>query len=138
MAISVTSQLFLTLRNSQSVIKCFGLRYASDIQRLGFNLTVQIFLQYLGGITSPLFSVSYIKAPEHHFLLFFIAVHNFQSIQTSKLITHQIVHHLSKRRNFNAPQELQRSVRALVYVSFTFTTSLISSDNHLGSSFSHP
>ena len=35
---------------------------------------------------------------------FFIAVHNFQSIQTSKLITHQIVHHIFKKR-------LQRSSR---------------------------
>ena len=68
--ISITSQLFLTLWNSQSVIKYFGLHYAPDIQRWGFNPTVQIFLHYLGGITSPLFSVSYIKAPEHHFLLF--------------------------------------------------------------------
>ena len=82
---------------------------------------------------------------------FFIVVHNLQSLQTSKLITHQIVHHIFKnpnsspirsfiifsKRDFKDPQELRRSVRALVYVSFIFTTSFISSNNLLSSSFSH-
>ena len=56
------------LRNSRNVIKYFGRRYALGIQRWGFDLMVQISLQYLGGIKSPSFSVSYIKAHEYHFL----------------------------------------------------------------------
>ena len=68
---------------------------------------------------------------------FFITVHNLQNIQTSKLMTHQIVHHIFKR-GFKDPQELQRLVRVPVYISFVFTTLFISLDNLLGSSFSLP
>ena len=97
----------------------------------------RFFLQYLGGITSPSFSVSYIKAPEHHFLLFssqFIIFRASKHPNSSPIRSFIIF----SKRDFNDPQELRRSVRARVYVSFTFTTSLISSDNLLGSSFSHP
>ena len=126
------------LWNSQSIIKYFGLRYAPNIQRWGSNPTVQIFfLQYLGRITSPSFSVSYIKAPEHHFLLF---SSQFVIFRASKYPNSSPIRSfiIFSKRDFNNPQELRRSVCALVYVSFTFTTSLISLDNLLGSSFSHP
>ena len=97
----------------------------------------RFFLQYLGGITSPSFSVSYIKASEHHFLLFSSQFIIFKASKhpNSSLIRSLIIF---SKRDFSNPQELQRSVRTLVYVSFTFTTSLISSDNLLGFSFSHP
>ena len=65
----VISLLFLTLRNSRNVIKYFGRRYVLGIQRWGSDPTVRISLQDLGGIKSPSFSVSYIKAPKYHFLL---------------------------------------------------------------------
>ena len=129
--------LFLTLRNSQNVIKYFGRRYAPDIQQWGSNPTVRIFLQYLGGIKYPSFSVSYIKAPEHHFLLFslqFIISRAFKH-PNSLLIRPFIIF---SKGDFKDPQELRRSVRVLVYVSSVFTTPFISSDNLLGSSFSLP
>ena len=68
--IFVISQLFLRLRNSRNIIKCFGQRYvlASNSETL-IQWSI-FFLQYFGGITSPSFSFSYIKTPEHHFLLF--------------------------------------------------------------------
>ena len=91
----------------------------------------RFFLQYLGGITSPSFSVSYINASEHHFLLFssqFVIFRAFKHPNSSPIKSLIIF----SKRDFNNPQELQRSVRTLVYVSFTFTTSLISSDNLLG------
>ena len=56
------------LRNSRDVIKYFGRRYAPGIQQWGFDPTVRISLQDLGGIKYPSFLVSYIKAHEHHFL----------------------------------------------------------------------
>ena len=58
----------MMLWNSRNVIKYFGRRYVPSIQRWGFDPTVQISLQDLGGIKSPSFSVSYIKAHEYHFL----------------------------------------------------------------------
>ena len=125
------------LRNSRNVIKYFGRCYAPDIHRWGSNPTIRIFLQYLGGIKSPSFLVSYIKAPEHHFLLFssqFIIFRASKHPNSSPIKSFIIF----SKRDFKDPQELRRSVRALVYVSLTFTTSLISSDNLLGSSFSHP
>ena len=137
LVISVISQLFLVLRNSQSIIKYFGRHHAPGIQRWGFNPTVWIFLQYLGGIKSPSFSVSYIKAPEHHFLLFslqFIISRAFKH-PNSLLIRSFII--LSKG-DFKDPQELRRSICVLVYVSSVFTTPFISSDNLLGSLFSLP
>ena len=48
--------------------KYFGWHYAPSIQWWGFDPTDRISLQDLGGIKSPSFSVSYIKAHEHHFL----------------------------------------------------------------------
>ena len=56
------------LRNSRDVIKYFGRRYAPGIQQWGFDPTVRISLQDLGGIKYPSFLVSYIKAHEYHFL----------------------------------------------------------------------
>ena len=64
----VTLLLFLMLRNSRNVIKYFGWRYVPGIQRWGFDPMGRISLQDLGGIKSPSFSVSYIKAHEYHFL----------------------------------------------------------------------
>ena len=61
--------LFLTLRNSRNVIKYFGRRYVPGIQRWGSDPTVWISFQDLGGIKSPSFSISYIKAHEYHFLI---------------------------------------------------------------------
>ena len=64
----VTLLLFLMLRNSRNVIKYFGWCYVPGIQRWGFDPTGRISLQDLGGIKSPSFSTSYIKAHEYHFL----------------------------------------------------------------------
>ena len=66
----VTLLLFLMLRNSRNVIKYFGWRYVPGIQRWGFDPMGRIALQDLGGIKSPSFSVSYIKAHEYHFLFY--------------------------------------------------------------------
>ena len=63
--ISVTSQVFLTLRNSRSVIKYCGLCYAPDIKRW-----IQIFSLIFGRDTSPSFSVPTIKTSKRHFFLF--------------------------------------------------------------------
>ena len=97
----------------------------------------RFFLQYLGRKTSFSFSVSYIKAPEQHFLLL---SSQFVIFRASKHPNSSPIRSLIifSKRDFNNPQKLRRSVRALVYVSFTFTTSLISSNNLFGSSFSHP
>ena len=125
---------FETREASLSTLGCVTLLTSNGgalIQRSKF------FLLYLGGITSPSFSVSYIKASEHHFLLFSLQFVIFRASKhpNSSPIRSLIIF---SKRDFNNPQELQRSVHALVYVSFTFTTSLISSDNLLGFSFSHP
>ena len=135
--IFVISLLFLTLQNSQNVIKYFGRRYVPGIQQWGSDPTVWISLQDLGGIKSPSFAVSYIKAPEYHFLLFSSQFIIFRASKHPNSSPIRLLIIFSKR-DFNNPQELQRSVRALVYLSFTFTTSLISSDNLLSFSFSHP
>ena len=66
--ILVISLLFLMLRNLRNDIKYFGRRYTPGIQQWGFDPTDRISLQDLGGIKSPSFSVSYIKAHEYHFL----------------------------------------------------------------------
>ena len=125
------------LRNSQNVIKYFGRHYALSIQRWSSNPTVRISLQYLDGIKSPSFSVSYIKALEHHFLLFssqFIIFRAFKSPNSLPIRSFIIF----SKRDFKDPQELRRSIRVLVYISFVFTTPFISSDNLFGSSFSLP
>ena len=63
--ISVTSQVFLMLRISRSVIKYCGLRYAPDIQRW-----IQIFSLIFGQDTSPSFLIPTIKTSKRHFFLF--------------------------------------------------------------------
>ena len=66
-----------SLPSSHNCFLRFGTREASlstfgyvTLQTSNGGALIQrsrFFLQYLGGITSPSFSVSYIKAPEHHF-----------------------------------------------------------------------
>ena len=58
----------MMLWNSRNVIKYFGRCYVPSIQRWGFDPTVWIPLQDLGGIKSLSFSISYIKAHKYHFL----------------------------------------------------------------------
>ena len=123
------------LRNSRNVIKYFGRRYVPGIQRWGSDPTVQISLHDLGGIKSPSFLVSYIKAPEYHFLLSSLQFIIFRTFKPLNSLTIRSFIILSKR-DFKNPQELRRSVRISVYVSFNFTTPFISSDNLLGSSLS--
>ena len=123
------------LRNSRNVIKYFGRRYIPGIQWWGFNPTVWISLQDLSGIKSPSFSVSYIKAPEYHFLLSLLYFIIFRAFKPpNSLIIRSFV--ILSKRDFKDPQELRRSIRVSVYVSFNFTTPFISSDNLLGSSLS--
>ena len=133
--IFVISLLFLPLRNSQKVIKYFGQRYVPGIQRWGSHPTIQISLQDLGGIKSPWFSVPYIKALEYYFLLSSSQFIIFRAFKPPNSLTIRSFAILSKR-DFKDPQELQRSVRVSVYVSFNLTTPFISSDNLLDSSFS--
>ena len=133
--IFVISLLFLTLQNSQNVIKYFGRRYVPGIQQWGSDPTVWISLQDLGGIKSPSFAVSYIKAPEYHFLLFSSQFIIFRAFKPPTSLTIRSFVILSKR-DFKDLQELRRSVRVSVYVSFNFTTLSISSDNLLDSSLS--
>ena len=131
----VISLLFLTLRNSRNIIKYVGRRHVLGIQWWGFDPTVRISLQYLGGIKSPSFLVSYIKAPEHHFLLFSSQFIIFRALKPSNSLPIRSFVIFSKR-DFEDPQELRRSVRISVYVSFSFVSPFISSDNLLGSSLS--
>ena len=118
----IISQLFLTLRNSRNVIKYFGRCYAPDIQRWGSNPTVRIFLQYLGGIKSLSFSVSYIKVPERHFLLFSSQFVIFRAFKPPNSLPIRSFIIFSKR-DFKDPQKLRRSVRILVYIKFHFHNS---------------
>ena len=131
----VISLLFLTLRNSRNIIKYVGRRHVLGIQWWGSDPTVRISLQYLGGIKSPSFLVSYIKAPEHHFLLFSSQFIIFRALKPSNSLPIRSFVIFSKR-DFEDPQELRRSVRISVYVSFSFVSPFISSDNLLGSSLS--
>ena len=96
----------------------------------------RFFLQYLGGITSPSFSVSTIKVSERHFFLF---SSQFVISEHSHLYTPYSSNYSSylHKRGFKDPQEIRRSVRILIYVSFVLQTSFISLDNLLGSKFSH-
>ena len=87
MVILVISLLFLTLRNSRNVIKYFGWRYVPGIQRWGFDPTVRISLQDLGRIKSPLFSISYIKAHEYHFLFSSSQFRIFRAFKPPNLLT---------------------------------------------------
>ena len=91
----------------------------------------RFFLQYLGGITSPSFSVSTIKAYERHFFLF---SSQFAISERSHLYTPYSSDYSSylHKRDFKDPQETRRSVRILTYVSFVLPTSFISSTNLLG------
>ena len=125
----------MTLRNSQNVIKYFGRRYVPGIQRWDSDPTVRISLQDLGGIKSPSFSVFYIKAPEYHFLLSSSQFIIFRAFKPSNSLTLRSFVILSKR-DFKDSQKLRKSVHVSVYVSFNFTTPIISSDNLLGSSLS--
>ena len=96
----------------------------------------RFFLQYLGGITSPSFSVSTIKVSKCHFFLF---SSQFVISEHSHLYTPYSSDYSSylHKRDFKDPQEIRRSVRILIYVSFLLQTPFISSDNLLDSSFSH-
>ena len=95
--IFIISLLFLTLRNSRNVIKYFGQRYVPGIQWWGSDPTIQISLQDLSGIKSPLVFSSLYKGSWILFPPFFITVHNLQSIQTFKLTNHHIVRHTFKK-----------------------------------------
>ena len=93
-------------------------------------------LQYLGGITSPSFSVSTIKTSERHFFLFssqfIISEHSLLYSPYSSDYSSYF-----HKKDFKDPQEIRRSVHILIYVSFVLQTSFISSDNLLGSPLSH-
>ena len=133
--ILVISLLFLMLRNSQSVIKYFGRRYAPSIRQWGFDPTDCISLQDLSGIKSPSFSVPHIKA--HKSIIFSFLHYSSKSSKYSNIQTYQPSDHSSHfQKVFKDPQELRRSVLASVYVSFHFESLFISSDNPLGPSFS--
>ena len=114
------------------LIKCFGLHYAPDILRWSSNPTVQIFPSiFLGGITSPLFSVSTIKASKRHSFLF---SSQFAISERSHLYTPYSSDYSSylHKRDFKDPQKTRRLVRILSYVSFVLQTSFIFSANLLG------
>ena len=123
------------LRNSRNVIKYFRQHYVPSIQRWGSDPTIRISLQDLGGIKSPSFSISYIKAPEYHFLLSSLQFIIFRAFKPPNSLTIRSFVILLKR-NFKDSQELRRSVRVSIYVSFNFTTPFISSDNLFSSSLS--
>ena len=96
--ILVISLLFFMLRNSRNVIKYFGRRYASGIQRRDFDPTDRVSLQDLGGIKSPSFSVPYIKA--HKSIIFSFLHHSSESSEHSNIQTHtkhQIIRHTFKK-----------------------------------------
>ena len=129
--------------------KCFcrfGTREASlntlgcvTLQASNGGVVIQwsrFFLQYLGGITSPSFSVSTIKTFERHFFLF---SSQFVISEHSHLYSPYSSDYSSylHKKDFKDPQEIRRSVRILIYVSFVLQTSFISSDNLIGSPFSH-
>ena len=119
--ILVISPSLLTLQNSWNVIKYFGQRYVSDIQQRDFDPTDRISFQDLGGIKSPSFSVSYIKA--HKSIIFSFLHHSSESSEHSNIQTHtkhQIIHHTFKKTFQRSSQEFQRSVPALVHISFNF------------------
>ena len=90
------------------------------IQRFRFSL------QYLGGIASPSFSVSTIKASKRHSFLF--SSHFAISERSHLYIPYSSDYspYLHKR-DFKDPQETQRSVRILTYVSFVLQISFVSS-----------
>ena len=92
------------------------------IQRFRFSL------QYLGGIASPSFSVSTIKASKHHSSLF---SSQFAISERSHLYTPYSSNYSPylHKRDFKDPQETRRSVHILSYVSFVLQTSFISSAN---------
>ena len=96
----------------------------------------RFFLQYLGEITSPSFSVSTIKASKRHFFLF---SSQFAISECSHLYTPYSSDYSSylHKRDFKDPQKIRRSVRILIYVSFILQTSFISLANLLGSPLSH-
>ena len=96
----------------------------------------RFFLQYLGGIMSPSFLVSTIKTSECHFFLFssqFVISEHSHLYSPYSSDCSSYLH----KRNFKDPQEIRRSVRILIYISFVLQTSFISWDNLLGSPFSH-
>ena len=88
----------------------------------------RFFLQYLGGIPSPSFSISTIKASERHSFLF---SSQFAISERSHLYTPYSLDYSSylHKRDFKDPQEIRRSVRILTHVSFILQTSFISSAN---------
>ena len=78
--ISVISREFLTLGNSHNVIKCFGPRYAPDIQRWNSNLMDQVFPSIFGRDCIPfIFGFCY-KGFQTSFLSLFITVCNFRAL----------------------------------------------------------
>ena len=128
--------MLLTLRNSRNVIKYFGRRYVSDIQQRDFDPTDRISFQDLGGIKSPSFSVSYIKA--HKSIIFSFLHHSSESSEHSNIQTHtkhQIIHHTFKKNFQRSSQEFRRSIPALVHINFNFEFFFIFSDNLLGPPF---
>ena len=125
---------------------CFGTREASlnivdcvTLQASNGEILIQwsrFFLQYLGGITSPSFSVSTIKTFERHFFLFssqFVISEHSHLYSPYSSDCSSYLH----KKDFKDPQGIRKSVRILIYVSFVLQTSFISLDNLLGSLFSH-
>ena len=124
---------FGTCEASLNIVGCVTLQTSNGGVLIQWS---RFFLQYLGGITSPSFSVSTIKASERHFFLF---SSQFTISERSHLYTPYSSDYSSylHKRDFKDPQEIRRSVRILIYVSFVLQTSFISSANLLGSLLSH-
>ena len=91
-----------------------------------FSFRFKFSLQYLGGIASPSFLVSTIKASKCHSFLF---SSQFAISERSHLYTPYSSDYLSylHKRDFKDPQETRRSVRILTYVSFVLQISFVSS-----------
>ena len=75
------------------MIKYFGRRDVSSIQRRDFDPTDRAFPQDLGGIKSPSFSVPYIKA--HKSIIFSFLHYSSESLEHSNIQTHQTPDHSS-------------------------------------------
>ena len=90
----------------------------------------------MGGIASPSFLVSAIKASKRHSFLF---TSEFAISERSYLYIPYSSDYSSylHKRDFKDPQETRRSVHVLSYVSFVLQTSSIFSANLLGKPFSH-
>ena len=94
-------------------------------------------LQYLGGITSPSFSVPTIKTFKRHFFLFSsqFVISEHSHLYSPYFVILFIIP--SQKKDSKDPREIRRSAHIIIYVSFAFQTSFNSWDNLLSSPFFH-